>query len=77
MPGGGGLGASFVYGRGGSRRGPGIVLRSAPTPRVTSVVARHPRLGVLPAGAFDIRPGLGDVSCGFTRRDHREEAIRA
>eukprot|EP00969_Alexandrium_andersonii_P118183 5227582-Alexandrium_andersonii.AAC.1 len=28
-------------------------------PRVTAVVERQPRLGVLPAGAFDLRPGPG------------------
>eukprot|EP00975_Prorocentrum_lima_P043159 9061491-Prorocentrum_lima.AAC.1 len=45
-------------------------------PRVTAVAARHPRVGVLPAGAFDIRPGPGGVSWDFTKADHREEAIR-
>eukprot|EP00969_Alexandrium_andersonii_P263570 11649628-Alexandrium_andersonii.AAC.1 len=28
-------------------------------PRVTAAAARRPRIGVLPAGAFDIRPGPG------------------
>eukprot|EP00969_Alexandrium_andersonii_P049881 2189053-Alexandrium_andersonii.AAC.1 len=28
-----------------------------PPPRVTAMVERSPRLGVIPAGAFDLRPG--------------------
>eukprot|EP00969_Alexandrium_andersonii_P007463 325141-Alexandrium_andersonii.AAC.1 len=33
-------------------------------------------MGVLPAGAFDVRPGPGGASWDVTRPDHREDAIR-
>eukprot|EP00969_Alexandrium_andersonii_P092956 4103380-Alexandrium_andersonii.AAC.1 len=37
---------------------------------------RRPRLGVLPAGAFDLRPGLGGVSWDFDRAEDRGRVIR-
>eukprot|EP00969_Alexandrium_andersonii_P324289 14329879-Alexandrium_andersonii.AAC.1 len=46
-------------------------------PRATAAAARCPRVGVLPAGAFDVRPGPGGSSWDFARPEHRQEAIRA
>eukprot|EP00969_Alexandrium_andersonii_P293252 12961489-Alexandrium_andersonii.AAC.1 len=43
-------------------------------PRVMAAAARHPRVGVLPAGAFDVRPGPGGVPWDFAKPEHREEA---
>eukprot|EP00969_Alexandrium_andersonii_P131924 5834177-Alexandrium_andersonii.AAC.1 len=37
---------------------------------------RRPRLGVLPAGAFDLRPGLGGKAWDFDRRADCEQVIR-
>eukprot|EP00969_Alexandrium_andersonii_P149192 6596867-Alexandrium_andersonii.AAC.1 len=45
-------------------------------PRVTAMAERRPRLGVIPAGAFDLRPGPGGDSWGFDRPGARDRAIR-
>eukprot|EP00969_Alexandrium_andersonii_P189385 8366547-Alexandrium_andersonii.AAC.1 len=37
---------------------------------------RIPRLGVPPAGAFDLRPGPGGRAWGFDRADDRDRVIR-
>eukprot|EP00969_Alexandrium_andersonii_P234082 10335267-Alexandrium_andersonii.AAC.1 len=37
---------------------------------------RRPRLGVLPDGAFDLRPGPGGVSWNFDRPEDRDRVIR-
>eukprot|EP00969_Alexandrium_andersonii_P341192 15081109-Alexandrium_andersonii.AAC.1 len=37
---------------------------------------RRPRSGVLPAGAFDLRPGPGGVSWGVSKPEDRDRAIR-
>eukprot|EP00969_Alexandrium_andersonii_P013004 567051-Alexandrium_andersonii.AAC.1 len=37
---------------------------------------RRPRLGVLPAGAFDVRPGPGGVSWDFDRPEDRDRVVR-
>eukprot|EP00969_Alexandrium_andersonii_P163576 7230522-Alexandrium_andersonii.AAC.1 len=37
---------------------------------------RRPRLGVLPAGAFDLRPGPGGVSWDFDKPEDRDRVIR-
>eukprot|EP00969_Alexandrium_andersonii_P372250 15481323-Alexandrium_andersonii.AAC.1 len=37
---------------------------------------RSPRLGVPPAGAFDLRPGLGGIAWDFDRADGRGWVIR-
>eukprot|EP00969_Alexandrium_andersonii_P325268 14372088-Alexandrium_andersonii.AAC.1 len=37
---------------------------------------RRPRLGVLPAGAFDLRPGPGGEAWGFDRAEDREHVVR-
>ena len=45
-------------------------------PRVTAAAALRPHLGVLPAGAFDLRAGPGEQSWDFTRSDHRVRAMK-
>eukprot|EP00969_Alexandrium_andersonii_P093922 4149108-Alexandrium_andersonii.AAC.1 len=37
---------------------------------------RRPRRGVLPSGAFDVRPGPGGVSGGFDKPEDRGCVIR-
>eukprot|EP00969_Alexandrium_andersonii_P228870 10108296-Alexandrium_andersonii.AAC.1 len=37
---------------------------------------RRPRLGVLPAWAFDLRPGPGGASWGFNKPEDRDRVIR-
>eukprot|EP00969_Alexandrium_andersonii_P178592 7896020-Alexandrium_andersonii.AAC.1 len=43
---------------------------------VTAVAERRPRLGALPAGAFDLRPGPGGASWDFDRAEDRDRVIR-
>eukprot|EP00969_Alexandrium_andersonii_P275559 12177554-Alexandrium_andersonii.AAC.1 len=45
-------------------------------PRVTATAERRPRLGVLPAGAFDVRPGPGGVSWDCDKPEDRDRVIR-
>eukprot|EP00969_Alexandrium_andersonii_P116201 5138077-Alexandrium_andersonii.AAC.1 len=59
---------------------PGEVRASAAEvfspPRVTAAAARNPRLGALPAGAFDARPGVDGSSWDFSKPEGRDLAIR-
>eukprot|EP00969_Alexandrium_andersonii_P116404 5145991-Alexandrium_andersonii.AAC.1 len=41
-------------------------------PRVTAMAERRPRLGVLPAGALDLRPGPGGASWDFSKPEDRD-----
>eukprot|EP00969_Alexandrium_andersonii_P332809 14708060-Alexandrium_andersonii.AAC.1 len=45
-------------------------------PRVTAAAASNPSLGVLPAGAFDIRPGPDGSSWDFSKPGDRGRVIR-
>ena len=45
-------------------------------PRVTAHATRYPCYGVLPGGAFDLRPGPDGFSWDFSQADHCE-AVRA
>eukprot|EP00969_Alexandrium_andersonii_P209485 9253238-Alexandrium_andersonii.AAC.1 len=46
-------------------------------PRATAAVIRNPGIGVLPAGAYDIRPGPDGSSRDFSRPGVRGRAIRS
>ena len=43
-------------------------------PRVTAVAKKFPRYGVLPGGAFDLRPDSSGTSWDFSREEDRREA---